>query len=169
MNQENQLRAQFYRCYDPVAVYQFITRIRGMSEDERRGLAGFLGEGTHFQSFEFRVGEFMMAVNVAKSTFLRRGDLEVARWKDAMGIARSLENANLIPPMEVLSIGDCLAVIMPKGSEVSKFAERKLESQILDTARALGRAGLVLDDYPQLREVAGVPFIIDWSDLNFAS
>jgi len=169
MNQENQLRAKFYRCYDPVALYQFITRIRGMSEDARRGLPEFLGEGVHFQSFEFRASDFIMAVNVAKSTFLRRGDLEVARWKDAMGIARTLENAELIPPMEVLSIGDSLAVIMPKGGEVSKFTGRKLESQLLDTARALGRAGLVLDDYPQLREAGGVPFIIDWSDLSFVS
>lgn len=169
MNHGNQLRAQFYRCYDPVTLYQFITGICGMSEEARRGLPGFLGEGVHFQSFEFRAGELTMAVNVAKSSFLRRGDLEVARWKDAMGIARNLDNADLIPPMEVLSIADCLAVIMPKGGEVSKIAGRKLESQLVDTARALRRAGLVLDDYPQLREVAGVPFIIDWSDLGFAS
>jgi hypothetical protein len=169
MNHENQLRANFYRYYDPVALYQFINRIQSMSEDARRGLPSFLGEGVHFQSFEHGAGEFIMAVNIAKSAFLRRGDLDVRRWKDAMDIARSIDQVDLIPPMEVLSIGDSLAVIMPKGDEVPRAKGRKLEAKLLDTARALGKAGLVLDDYPQLREVAGIPFIIDWSDLSFVS
>lgn len=56
---------------------------------------------------------------------------------------------------------------MPKGNNLSRAAEKTVPASLHEVAKALGQAGLILDDYPQVREVLGMPFIIDWSDLSF--
>jgi len=168
MNRETHLRSRFYNVFDSAALTSFVARLSEMSEEARRGHTKFIGEGAHFQSFEFAAGGLALAVNLAKMSFVRRGDLAIARWKDALSLARNLEHVDLIPPMELLALNaNTIAIVMPKGEIVSKTRGRHVESLICDTAKALSRAGLVLDDYPQVREVEGVPFIIDWSDLCF--
>jgi hypothetical protein len=169
MKQATDLQSRFYNSFDGSALLSFVHRLLNLSDEEKRGLDSFLGEGFHFQSFEYKAHALPLAVNLAKSSFLRQGDLVLNRWKRAMEIARSMERVSLIPPMEVISGQNYLAVVMPKGQVLAKIQERKVDDLLRDTAKALSEVGLALDDYPQLREACGVPFIIDWSDLNFVT
>lgn len=169
MTRGNDLQARFYTSFDGSALMSFVQRLVGLSEEERRGLDFFLGEGFHFQSFEYKAQSLPMAVNLAKPSFLRQGDLALNRWKKAMDIARTMEQVSLIPPMEIISGKNYLAVVMPKGAVLPRNRERGIDDLLRDTAKALSQVGLALDDYPQLREALGVPFIIDWSDLNFVT
>ena len=162
----SQLREMFYRAYDASLITSFMGRLAAMSETERRSVPGFLGEGMHFQSFEVAAVPMPLAVNIAKASFSKRGEAALARWEDAIRRARSLEGDSLIPPMDVVNAFGLTAIVMPKGKQVSQQGTRVLDSMLLETSRALGQAGLVLDDYPQVREALGVPFIVDWSDLK---
>jgi hypothetical protein len=161
-----QLKEMFYRAYDASRITSFMGRLAAMSEGERRSVQGFLGEGIHFQSFEVAADPLPLAVNIAKVSFSRRGEAALARWEDAIKRARSLEGNSLIPPMDVINSAGLTAIVMPKGKQVSHAGGRVVDSMLLETSRALGQAGLVLDDYPQVREALGVPFIVDWSDLT---
>ncbi|MEI6397556.1 MAG: hypothetical protein WCO71_02185 [Pseudomonadota bacterium] len=161
-----QLREMFYRAYDASLITSFLGRLVAISQNERRSVSGFLGEGIHFQSFEVECYPMPLAVNVAKASFSQRGEAAMARWEDAIRRARSLEGDSLIPPMDVVKASGLTAIVMPKGNLVSQGGDRVIGSMLLETSRALGQAGLVLDDYPQVREALGVPFIVDWSDLT---
>lgn len=161
------LKSQFYTAYDVSLVNSFLSKISGMCENERRHLNGFLGEGTHFQSFELNVSPIPLAINVAKDSFQKRGQKALDKWQRAIEVARSLDEAALVPPMDVLNVFGLTAVVMPKGKVPERSSTKMLDVMLLDTARALGQAGLALDDYPQVREAQGVPFIVDWSDLTF--
>ena len=77
-----------------------------------------------------------------------------------------MEGVDLIPPLEILNFPRGLAVVLPKGDQLSRGLEKHVDGLLFDMAKALGRAGLALNDYPQLRQAFGVPFIIDWSDLQ---
>lgn len=166
MDRDYQVRVKFYQAFDASFVSQFVSKLLGLSEVERRGHQSLLGEGFHFQSFDLLVNGFPMAVNIAKESFLAAGDLRVSRWKADLEKVRALEGIDLIPPLEILSFSRGLAVVLPKGDQLSKTLEKRAEAMLLEMARALGHAGLALNDYPQLRQTFGVPFIIDWSDLQ---
>lgn len=167
MSFNKNLRTRFYDAYDVSYVMQFISKLATMPEAERRDLPGFLGEGTHFQSFELDSLSLPLAINVGKTSFARRGESALSRWKEAVRVAQSLESASLVPPMDVINAFGLTVLVMPRGKVVSKSGAKVVDALLQDTAKALGQAGLVLDDYPQIREAEGVPFIIDWSDLGF--
>lgn len=166
MDRDYQVRVRFYQAFDAPVVSQFVSKLLGLSEVERRAHRALLGEGVHFQSFELLVNDFSMAVNLAKESFLAAGDLYVSRWKADLEKVRTLQGVDLIPPIEILSFSRGLAVVLPKGDQLSKALEKRAEAMLLEMARALGHLGLALNDYPQLRQTLGVPFIIDWSDLQ---
>lgn len=167
MQHPTELKTQFYNSFDASLVNGFLAKIAGMNETERRSMKGFLGEGTHFQSFEIAANPIPLAVNVAKESFVRRGQKAIDKWQRAIEIARSLDDATLVPPMDISYGHGLMAVVMPKGRLPEKTGSKLIDSMLLDTSRALGQAGLALDDYPQIREAMGVPFIVDWSDLSF--
>ena len=167
MSADMDLKSSFYQAYDIAKIINFLGRIAAMSEAERRSLPGFLGEGSHFQSFEVNARPIHLAVSVSKATFQRQGDAALRRWTEAMSLAKTLNDAVLVPPMDVINHHDLTAIVMPLGQNVSRQGAKAVNSMLHDTARALGQAGLVLDDYPQVREAQGVPFIVDWSDLTF--
>lgn len=169
MSRDNLLYAQFYVAFDESALLQFVYGLIALSEQERRGHGAFLGEGFHFQSFSVSTASLPLVVNIAKSSFLRQGDVGLNRWKRAIEIAKAQEETTLIPPMEILSGDDYLAIVMPKGQLVPKSQGREIDQLLINTAKDLRRSGLVLDDYPQVRQAFGIPFIIDWSDLNFVT
>lgn len=169
MKRVNNLYSSFYTSFDPSVVLGFVVRLISRSEEERRRLDSFLGEGYHFQSFECQANSLALAVNVAKSSFLNQGDIVLQRWKKAIDIARAMETVSLMPPMEIIRGADYLAIVMPKGQTIDRSSAQNIDELLRETARALGEVGLALDDYPQLREACGVPFIIDWSDLNFVT
>ena len=98
-----------------------------------------------------------------------RGEAALARWEDGIRRARSLEGDSLIPPMDVIKCSGLTAIVMPRGKQVAQSCGRTIDAMLLETSRTLGKAGLFLDDYPQVREALGVPFIIDWSDLTTIS
>jgi hypothetical protein len=164
---ESELKSLFYQAYDNARISGFLARVAALSETERRNLPGFLGEGSHFQSFEVAATPIHLAVSIAKGSFHKLGDAALRRWSEAMTLAKSLEQAVLVPPMDILQQHGLMAIVMPKGQVVSRQGAKAVNTLLHETAKALGQAGLVLDDYPQIREAEGVPFIVDWSDLTF--
>lgn len=159
------LKASFYASFDESRVTTLLSRLAPMSEQSRRSLDNFLGEGSHFQSFELLGSPINLVVNVAKASFTKAGDVHLKRWCEAIGRAKSIDGETLIPPMAVIRHAGLVAVAMPKGQDVSRETSRGINHKLMTTAKALGSAGLVMDDYPQVRQLQGVPFIIDWSDL----
>ena len=170
MNQ-HPLKVPFYDSYDASAVHSVLERLSALSENARRQLPNFLGEGLHFQSFALASSPLPLVLNIAKESFLARSPADIARWRKAMLDLRHIDDAALVPPMEVVRSGELLAIVMPRGERVKKGAAyaNQIEEKLLATARALGKAGLALDDYPQILEQGGVPFINDWSDLASVS
>ena len=166
MGRDQEVRVRFYRAFDAPLLSQFISKLLTLSEAERRSHDSMLGEGIHFQSFELAINSFPMAINIAKESFMAGGDLHISRWKAAMERIRTMEGVDLIPPLEILNFPRGLAVVLPKGDQLSRGLEKHVDGLLFDMAKALGRAGLALNDYPQLRQAFGVPFIIDWSDLQ---
>ena len=104
---------------------------------------------------------------MAKSSFAKKGTGALERWQKAVSIARSIEGETLVPPMDVITAFELIAIVMPRGRDIGRDGATVITAMLFETAKALGSVGLVLDDYPQLREAMGVPFIIDWSDLAF--
>lgn len=163
------LKQFFYSSFDESAIATILSRLARIAEIDRRQEKNFIGEGTHFQSFELSTKPLALVANVAKNSFTRQGDAAVSRWQEALSLAQSLEAPTLVPPLAIVRSAGLLAIVMPKGLEVARGQAKLIDQQLIDTAKALGSLGLVLDDYPQIREAMGVPFIIDWSDLAFKS
>lgn len=162
------LRDEFYRSFDATRITDLLAKLSEMSESDRRKHPHFLGEGTHFQSFALSASPMPIAVNVAKQSFTKRGPQELERWRHSVSELRMLETKELVPPIEVVQYANLTAIIMPKGSPLTRkgAVARSLDDKLQETSRALGKAGLVLDDYPQLVEYDGHYFINDWSDLK---
>jgi hypothetical protein len=165
MQRVSDLKSLFYASFDESRVITLLSRLAPMSESARRSLDQFIGEGSHFQSFEVSASPISLVLNVAKDSFTRGGDLTVKRWCEAISRVRNIEDAALVPPMNVIQHGGLTAIVMPKGQDVGRECAKLLNQKLIETAKALGHAGLVMDDYPQVRQANGVPFIIDWSDL----
>ena len=51
MKQATDLQSRFYNSFDGSALLRFVHRLLNLSDEEKRGLDSFLGEGFHFQSF----------------------------------------------------------------------------------------------------------------------
>lgn len=167
MSRDQDLKSLFYASFDESAVNTFLSKVSKMPESERRSLPNFLGEGAHFQCFELSSRPLALVVNVAKSSFAKKGTGALERWQKAVSIARSIEGETLVPPMDVITAFELIAIVMPRGRDIGRDGATVITAMLFETAKALGSVGLVLDDYPQLREAMGVPFIIDWSDLAF--
>ena len=165
MTRVSDLKALFYASLDESRVTTLLSRLAPMSESSRRSLDQFLGEGSHFQSFELGASPISIVVNVAKGSFTKGGDVSINRWCEAISRASSIDSDTLIPPMLVFRQAGLVAIVMPKGQTVGREASKTVNQKLVATAKALGNAGLVMDDYPQVRETMGVPFIVDWSDL----
>jgi hypothetical protein len=159
------LKAMFYASFDESRAATLLSHLAPLSESARRSLAQFIGEGSHFQSFELVASPLSLAVNIAKTSFTKGGDLWVKRWCEAIARARQIEEDTLVPPMTVIHHAGLTAIVMPKGQDVGRDCAKLLNQKLVLTAKALGHAGLVMDDYPQVRQANGVPFIVDWSDL----
>lgn len=167
---DTKLREEFYQSFDASRITSLLSTLASIPEADRRRHPDFLGEGTHFQSFSLRGQPMTIAVNIAKSSFMKRGKQQVGRWRNAISELRLLETGDLVPPLEVVEYQGLVAIIMPKGNPVGRDSagDRELIEKLLETSKSLGKMGLVLDDYPQLVEYRGRYFINDWSDLKTA-
>ena len=166
---QHPLKARFYESFDASSVLSFVERINRLSEPERHNLPQCIGEGIHFQCFALDTQPLPLVANVAKRSFLDRGPGAVERWQKAIQDLRHVDDAELVPPMEVIRTHDILVLVMPRGKPIKgpgSGRTKTLETKLIATARALGKAGLILDDYPQILEQGGTPFINDWSDLS---
>jgi hypothetical protein len=168
MKAQFNIKESFYLSFDPSRITTFLNSLSLKSEASRRNENSFLGEGTHFQSFQLSTSPIPLAVNVAKGVFMEKSATEVDQWIDSIKKLRSIEFQDLIPPLEVVRSDGLLAIVMPKGKPLQRkgAVAREASDALIQTSRALGHAGLVLDDYPQLVECGGVVFINDWSDLQ---
>lgn len=162
------LKTAFFQSFDASSISSLTQRLAKMSESERRNHSDFLGEGLHFQTFQLRTQPMNLVVKVAKSSFVDQGFQELKRWRRAIQQLKTVSYNTLIPPMEVIENAGVIAIIMPRGQHLGKqpTLSLPLDTELYETAQALRQAGLVLDDYPQLLQCNGIPFIRDWSDLH---
>lgn len=168
MTTATSLNTPFFQSFDASRISSLIQKLSKMSEAERRKQPDFLGEGAHFQTFELAAKPLSLVVKIAKTSFLDHRGIDAKRWRKAISQLKQIEHRSLIPPMEVLEYQGLIALVMPKGRHLTRSATLTpaIETELYETALALGKAGLVLDDYPQLIECQGIPFIRDWSDLH---
>lgn len=162
------LKTAFFQSFDASQASSLTQRLAKMTETERRNQSDFLGEGLHFQTFQLSSKPMNLVIKVAKSSFLNQGFQELKRWRRAIQQLKTVTHNTLIPPMEVFEYAGMIAVVMPRGQHLSKQPTLSvpLDTELYETAQALRQAGLVLDDYPQLLQCNGIPFIRDWSDLQ---
>ena len=162
------LKTAFFQSFDASAISSLTQRLAKMNETERRAHGDFLGEGLHFQTFHINTKPMNLVVKVAKSSFLKQGFHELKQWRQAIQQLKNVAYNALIPPMEVMEHSGMIAVVMPKGQHLNKQPTLSvpLDTELYETAQSLRQAGLVLDDYPQLLQCNGIPFIRDWSDLQ---
>ncbi len=166
----SQLTTPFYQSFDASRVTSLMERLGSLSEAERIRHPDFIGAGLHFQAFHLPTKPMPLVLKIAKSSFFEQGPMAVRRWRRAIQHLKDLETNILIPPMEVIDYNGLIAIVMPRGEHLTQQATflKPIQDSLLETAHALREAGLVLDDYPQLLQCQGVPFIRDWSDLQIA-
>lgn len=153
----------FYASFDPSWLWQEWNR----AEQSARTLVS--GEGRHFRSYRIRGRTTLdLALNVAKPQFHRSSPIDRREW---IGLMRKLKAVNhpLLPPTEVLSEQDDerLLIIQPYCEEALSLSEMPaLRPLLSELEELLAREGLMLDDYWQLRNCRGHPFVIDFSELK---
>lgn len=154
---------EFYANFDPSWLWQEWSRV------ERSPRTLIVGEGRHFKSYRIRgKGSLDLALNVAKQQFHKNSTVSRREW---IGLMRKLKTVihPLLPPTEVLSEQDDerLLIIQPYCEETLSLSEMPAIRPLLqELEKLLASHGLVLDDYWQLRNCRGHPFVIDFSELK---
>jgi hypothetical protein len=131
----------------------------------------FLGEGSHFAAWRLPPARGRAAAGGVDLVIKRAGPrFEVSgagaqRWRNALAAVREVE---LVPPLELLWVGDVLGLVMPYGEQTITNAQphwQPVADRIVELRVQLRSLGLALGDVPQGRCWRGVPFLVDWSDL----
>lgn len=151
----------FYRSFDADLALTLAADLSKTGE--------FLGEGRHFRSYRLRSrGSLDLVLNLAKPAFGLADGPKVGAWRGYMKALQRLAHP-LLPPLEVLPSGEAAAAfVMPYCEEI--IPEKSWDDlglrALLETFEAeLALAGLILDDYWQLRSCQGHPFVTDFSEL----
>lgn len=158
------IKTKFQKSFDPSRVIHFV-KSRNSAHVEP------IGEGTHFRSYRMRCGEDGIVVSLAKPTFRDGLRASQEEWRRRMYVVKGL-SAPLIPPLEALWVEDQLALIMPylpQAEEAALPHWQPLTEHIETLKQRLRQQGLYLADVIQIRCLNGVPFIMDWSDLDVLS
>jgi hypothetical protein len=166
MDTERWLAAAFYAAFDESRLMMLVSRLGSLSEASRRGVEAYLGEGAHFQSFSVQSSPIDLVLKVAKSSFTQLGERRVKQWFEALDSIKGIQQGGLVPPMKAFRHDDLILMAMPKGGCLGGEQSTIIQEKLAVTKQALGQLGLTLDDYPQVLQAVGVPFIIDWSDLE---
>ncbi len=155
------IKTKFQKSFDPSLVIHFVkSRIETHVE--------LIGEGSHFRSYRMRSGEDGVVVSLAKPTFRDGLRASQEEWRRRIYVVKGL-NAPLIPPIEALWVHDQLAVVMPympQAEEAASSAWLPLKNHTQTLQQSLRQQGFFLADVLQIRCLNGVPFLIDWSDLD---
>jgi hypothetical protein len=154
------LKTEFYSQFDRSKAELWLE----LSDQEMEGKGRLLGTGSHFRAWAVGGVVFKRAL---PDTFGKKGALNLRGWQEALAKAPGV--GELMPPFELLVLGEQVGMVMPFGSEPMAMAGKAwfpLADRTLEFERALTQAGLVLDDVPQIRCRAGVPFLVDLSDLK---
>lgn len=180
------LHQAFYQAFDASAAEQALLYIGEQESLGRRSPLGLdeLGEGTHFRAYKLRspLGDKGVSVclKIAKPGFVAsKGQAGMERWADeveGLEVKASKNLIPLIPPMTVLRVRargslkqDVWGIAMPFGPSDLKAASahwQPLDALLKELTRGLKEAGYHLDDILQGRCWEGIPFLVDFSDLQ---
>lgn len=155
------IKTKFQKSFDPSLVIHFVKSRNGAHFE-------LLGEGTHFRSYRMRSGEDGVVVSLAKSTFRNGLRASQEEWRRRIYVVKGL-NIPLVPPLEALWVQDQLALIMPYMPQTELAispAWLPLQNHIETLQQNLRQQSLHLADVIQIRCIDGVPFVMDWSDLD---
>lgn len=155
------IKTKFQKSFDPSLVIHFV-KSRNNAHVEP------IGEGTHFCSYRMRGGDDGIVVSLAKATFREGLRASQEEWRRRMYVVKGL-SAPLIPPLEALWVHDQLALVMPYLPQTEAAASPHwlpLNNPIKTLKQSLRQQGLYLADVVQIRCISGVPFVMDWSDLD---
>lgn len=155
------IKTKFQKTFDPSLVIHFV-KSRNETHVE------LIGEGTHFRSYRMRGGEDGVVVSLAKANFRDGLRASQEEWRRRLYVVKGL-NAPLIPPLETLWVHDQLAVVMPympQKEDSASPAWLPLKNHTTTLQQKLRQQGFFLADVLQIRCLDGVPFVIDWSDLD---
>lgn len=161
------LRANFYASFDRSRVESFIkTATSAQPPSDFKNM--ITGSGFHFCSYRLpKLGALQICVNIADQTFLKREPI-VRDWRQAMLTLKSLK-ISMLPPFELVEIEEQIAIILPYGDGTLTTAHmhwHPLEQAKDEFVARLAAHGFRIKDHLQFRTSAGIPFIIDLSDLG---
>jgi|GEM_PF-1645743 len=133
-----------------------------------------IGEGAHFRAFLVLAHSSDgrgLVVSVAKPSFLTGSGLNrLTRWRQAMKTLKS-QRLELMPPHELLMVHDqCVALVTPYGESSSSAVKPNwmpLDKFEQITLAKIAQNGFIMRDGLQIRCCQGIPFIHDWSDLDY--
>jgi len=151
----------FFRAFDRSLFEQYMglpTKVLNADND-------LLGEGAHFTAWRLR--GTALVLKRAKPVFGKADTPQVRTWLAAL--RQAIPVGGLLPPLEVLITGDSVGLVMPYGAGQAAAAAPAwlpLTEQLQEFNGKLAAIGLELGDVPQIRVAAGVPFIVDLSDLR---
>jgi hypothetical protein len=168
----NWLREAFYQSLDRSRLESMLRQGESRFASSESVLT--IGEGTHFRAYlvqphsSDRQG---VVVAIAKPSFLTGSGLNrLSRWRQAMKTVKA-QKLELMPPHEILTISDqCTALVTPYGESARTGAKSTwlpLEKFEQLTIAKIAQSGLIMRDGLQIRCMQGIPFIHDWSDLDY--
>lgn len=145
---------KFYRSYDPSLVQQHLdTNCRQLTT---------IGRGYHFTSYRI-MGQagLHLALSLARPGFLIGSRLQ--DWLAGLELVNNMKHP-LIPPLAWGVHQERGFYVTPYGPD--SVTRQQFSEELKTLANDLRDKGLHLDDYWQLRQWEGHPFVIDWSDLK---
>ena len=162
------LRAEWLKLFDRSALEDLLQLwvSKKMTPGEE------VGQGSHFTAYRLRGRLAGLVLSIGKDEFINRPRFNGGEWEK---VIQSLSRLNLplVAPVECISIeaqGKQRIALVQMYGEGGKNAAAlhwgDLKAQKETTMAGLKEAGLELADLPQIRCRAGVPFIVDYSDLR---
>jgi hypothetical protein len=160
----------FYRSFDHSLALSMIAKFGTSSTAQMRSHPLFLGEGSHFLTFRMQTSPLPLVLKIAKNSTINNTLSLPKNWRQHMSRLKSIQSP-LIPPFELIDVASNYALAMPEGKPLrfSTTLAQPLNDMLQGLAITLRRAGLELNDYPQLVAVQDQFFVHDWSDLQAVS
>lgn len=156
------LHNRFYRQLDHSKVNQSVNRILS---DPLAWEDQLIGEGADCRAYLLTADQLVLTV--PKNTFTNRTLAHT--WGKHLQVIKDIGVQPLLPPLHTILMDHNLILITPFGNEsVENTAThwQPLSKWVTYTQSRLRQSGLFINDSIQIRCSGGVPFIVDFSDLQ---
>jgi len=163
-----EMREKFYESYEPSLHWSLIDDF--IQDPNKMDADSYLGGGQHFNAWKVEIkGASPKAVSISNHYFYEElGSKGMMDWIDMMGVLKN-ERLPLVPPFELVSRGDHVAVMMPFG-EIDRKKTKSPSPLLLSEMEKLGKElkmrRLEINDVLQIRYSQSGPFVCDFSDLG---